>query len=301
MGTPPRMRRHDMRAMGTTVSIYGPDAPGFEEVERIAAETFGAEEERYSRFRPTSELSRVNAEAGSWTPVSRPFAAILDFVLDRARESLGLFDPTVLGAMEAAGYDRDLDVVTAAPARVPRPSTPCGRWREIERRRGAVWLPPGIGLDLGGVAKGWTADLAAERALGAGLPWLLVSAGGDLRIVGDAPELEIPIEDPDEAGLAIGALRLRSGALATSSTRRRTWGPGLHHVIDPRTGTPSATGVAQATVWAPTCAEAEIASTVALLEGIAGAARRPCLLVAEDGTVYRSFAGARPDDDRVAA
>jgi thiamine biosynthesis lipoprotein len=286
--------------MGTTVCLFGPDAPGFEEAGHVVEETFAEEEDRYSRFRPTSELSRVNVHSGSWTPITDAFAALLDFAIDRARNTAGSFDPTVLRAMEAAGYDRDLDEVIAAPGTAWRPAAPCGHWPAIERRPGAVRLPPGVGLDLGGVAKGWTVDIAAERALGAGLPWVLVSAGGDLRVVGEAPELEIPIDDPDEAGRSLGALRLRSGAVATSSIRRRSWGPGLHHVIDPRTGAPAATGVAQATVWAPTCADAEIASTVALLDGIDGAARRPSLLVSEDGTLYRSFAGASPDG-RVAA
>ena len=159
--------------------------------------------------------------------------------------------------MEAAGYDRDFDEVIAAARAASRPTAACGRWREVELRPGAVRLPPDVGLDLGGVAKGWTADLAAERAL-EGLPWVLVSAGGDLRIAGDAPELRDHDRGPGRGRSLAGALRLRTGAIATSSTRRRSWGPGLHHVIDPRSGAPSATGVDQATVWAPTCAEAEI-------------------------------------------
>ena len=79
MWNPASARRHDARAMGTPIGIFGPDAPGFEQVVRAVEETFGEEEQRYSRFRPTSELSRVNAAAGSWTPVSDPFAALLRF------------------------------------------------------------------------------------------------------------------------------------------------------------------------------------------------------------------------------
>ena len=298
------LRRFDARAMGTTISVFGPDVIPFDDSARGVIETFAIEEDRFSRFRSGSELSRVNATAGSWTTVSQAFASLILFALDQAAATDGLFDPTVLRAMEAAGYDRDLGEVIQAARGALHPPVACGRWAEVELDARCLRLPNDVGLDLGGVAKGWTVDLAAERALDAGLPWVLVSAGGDLRIAGESPPLEIEVEDPDEPGRALASLRLQGGAIATSSIRRRSWGPGLHHVIDPRTGAPSVAGVAQATVWGPTCAAAEIASTVALLEGPAGAARRASLLVAADGTVYSSFADAPisdADDDGVAA
>ncbi len=289
MHPPDAHRRRDFRSMGTVVTVLGPDVPALELAARIVVDTFAVEEERFSRFRAQSELSRVNADAGSPTGVSEPFAEVLAFALDHAERTGGLFDPTVLLAMHAAGYDRDLDEVIEVARGVLHPPVACGRWREVEVGGGRVRVPEGVGLDLGGVAKGWTVDRAAERALDAGVAWALVSAGGDLTVVGDAPALDIGVEDPDEAGRTVASLRLREGAIATSSTRRRSWGPGLHHVIDPRTGSPSATGIVQATVWAPTCAEAEIASTVAVLEGAGSVATRASLLVADDGTVYRSF------------
>lgn len=299
METKEPSRRVDARAMGTTMSVFGPDVIPFEDAARGVIETFAIEEDRFSRFRSGSELSRMNAAAGSWTTVSQGFAALLLFALDQAAATNGLFDPTVLRAMEAAGYDRDLDEVIRAARGALHPPVACGRWAEVELDDRRLRLPHDVGLDLGGVAKGWTVDLAAERALDAGLPWVLVSAGGDLRIAGESPLLDIEVEDPDEPGRALASLRLRGGAIATSSIRRRSWGPGLHHVIDPRTGAPSDAGVAQATVWGSTCAAAEIASTVALLEGTAGAARRACLLVAADGTVYSSFADAPTGDANV--
>lgn len=289
MHPPDAHRRRDFRSMGTVVTVLGPDVPALELAARIVVDTFAVEEERFSRFRAQSELSRVNADAGSWTVVSEPFADVLAFALDHAERTGGLFDPTVLLAMHAAGYDRDLDEVIEVARGVLHPPVACARWRDVEVRGGRVRVPEGVGLDLGGVAKGWTVDRAAERALDAGVAWALVSAGGDLTVVGDAPALDIGVEDPDEAGRTVASLRVREGAIATSSTRRRSWGLGLHHVIDPRTGTPSATGVVQATVWAPTCAEAEIASTVAVLEGAGSVARRASLLVADDGTVFQSF------------
>ena len=157
-------------------------------------------------------------------------------------------------------------------------------------RDGSVRLPRDVGLDLGGVAKGWTVDIAVDAALRAGLPWALVNAGGDLRIAGGAPLLDIAIEDPGAPSEAAGWLHLASGALASSSTMRRAWGPGLHHIIDPRTGSPARSPVVQATVWAPTCAEAEILATWALLKGIDAIDTVPCALVIDEGDLIVNFA-----------
>jgi thiamine biosynthesis lipoprotein len=156
-------------------------------------------------------------------------------------------------------------------------------------RHGAVRLPPEVGLDLGGIAKGWTVDLAAAGALDAGLAWALVAAGGDLAIVGDAPVLEIPIEDPETLERPMATLRLGRGALATSSVAKRAWGRDLHHVIDPRTGAPLRSDTVQATVWAPTCAEAEVLATWALLRGPDAANQLSCAIVASSGDVIVSF------------
>ena len=287
-------RRIDVRAMGTTLSIYGPAAsfaPGADAV----IETFRDEEQRFSRFRSDSELSRLNARAGGWVTVSEGFGSLLDFSLAQAHATHGAFDPTVLAAVEAAGYDRDFDEVIRSARGALRPPVPCGRWREIEVRGRSVRLPSGVGLDLGGVAKGWSADLAVERALAAGMPWVLVSAGGDLRIGGDAPALSIDVEDPEEPTTPVMTLRLDRGALATSSIAKRTWGPGLHHVIDPRTGAPARTDAVQATVWAPTCAGAEVAATTALLAGTRAVADAPSVIVAVDGTLHHSLTRAPTD------
>jgi thiamine biosynthesis lipoprotein len=84
-------------------------------------------------------------------------------------------------------------------------------------------------------------------------------------------------------GCEVVRLKLSVGALATSAVTRRTWGPGLHHVIDPRTGRPAITRVLQATAWAATCAEAEVRATWALLAGPAILERLPAILFQENG------------------
>ena len=261
------MRRTMFRSMGTDVEIVGPVHKRFDAAAYVVETTFHREDERFSRFRGASELSHVNRHAGEPTEISPTFARVTRLALGAAERTGGAFDPTLLDAIVAAGYDRDFDEVLAGARVAARPGRPGGRWREIRLEGSAIELPREVGLDLGGLVKGWTADVAAEAAVGAGLPWALVNAGGDLRLAGDAPRVDIAVEDPDEPGASIGTFRLSRGAIATSSVTKRAWGDGLHHVIDPGTGSPSRGDVLQATVWAPTCAEAEVLATVAVLKG----------------------------------
>jgi thiamine biosynthesis lipoprotein len=256
--------------MGTSIRVVtdetSPDL--IARAERSIEETFRTEEGRFSRFRSESELSRVNAAAGRSVRVSAVFADVLAIALRAAEETDGLFDPTVLDALAAAGYDRDFDEVVAGARGVLHPARPCGRWREIVMQGSRVRLPFGAGIDLGGLVKGWTADLAASRALDAGLRWVLVNAGGDVRLAGRAPRVAVAVEDPDDPDRELGRLHVDRGGIATSSIRARAWGDGSHHLIDPRTGAPSKTRLVQATAVAATCADAEVAAKAILLGGI---------------------------------
>jgi thiamine biosynthesis lipoprotein len=280
--------------MGTSVTVLtgAEDPEAFLEAARIVELTFEREEMRFSRFRGESELSRVNGRAGRWTIVTPGFAELLRYALEAARWTGGLFDPTVLPAVMAAGYDRDFDELIAGARGALRPPQVCGRWREVELDTDRLRLPEGVALDLGGLAKGWTVDRAAEAAVTlTGLPWVMVNAGGDLRIAGRPPEdgIEISVEDPERPTDEMWRLTLVAGALATSSVTARAWGPGSHHLIDPRTGAPAATGVLQATAWAHTCAEAEIRSKWALLEGLMVLEHVPGILVTDDGRMLTNI------------
>jgi FAD:protein FMN transferase len=281
-------RRHVFRAMGTDILLVGPDTD-LSAVAEAVETVFAREELRFSRFRPESELSRVNASSGEWTKVSAPFQELVRLSMRQAKKTDGLFDPTVLEAMLAIGYDRDFDEIIAGARGALRPPKPCGRWTEVKQKPGSILLPEGVGLDFGGIAKGWTADVAAAEALATGLPWVIVSGGGDLRLAGDLPPVDIGVEDPEDHDTLLARLTLTKGALATSGTLGRAWGDGLHHLIDPRTGVPATTDVVQATVWAPTCVEAEVSAKWALLTGSSAAEMMPCVLVTTDARVIISF------------
>ena len=274
--------------MGTDIRVIGP----FDEDLDLAASkvraTFESEEQRFSRFRIDSELSHVNRRAGEWTKVSRGFGAVLRVALEAARATEGLFDPTVLPQLVAAGYDRDFSLVRSR-SRAPSAASAhiAGVWHEIQLSRGWLRMPPGTALDLGGIAKGWTADLAAEAA---DLTWVLIDAGGDIRLRG-RPEhpLPIAIEDPSDPERVIARLDLEEGALATSTVTKRSWGPGLHHLIDPRSGLPSISPVIQATTWAMTCTAAEVSAKTVVIGGVDRIRLQPTLAVLDGGEMLSSF------------
>jgi FAD:protein FMN transferase len=302
---PVATRVRSFPAMGTTVRLVTPaegDPSAADRATRRVRRVFEREEERFSRFRPRSELSRVNAAAGRWTRVSKPFSALTGRALRASRETDGLFDPTVLPALRAAGYDRDFADVRRVDvddelrelrreirALLIKDAAACGAWRDVELDGDLLRLPEGCELDFGGIAKGWTVDAAMHVV--AELPWAIVDAGGDLRIAGHPPRdgLEIAVEDPETRGADMLHLRLDGGALATTSVRARSWGPGRHHVIDPRTALPSLTAVVQATVWSPTCTDAEVWSKAAVLGGAPVLDRIPAMLVMDTGEIVTSF------------
>jgi FAD:protein FMN transferase len=295
------VERRTFASMGTTVRVVAPASGDPRRVERATERVrrvFEREERRFSRFRDDSELSLVNAGAGRWVTVSKPFAALTHRALRAARETDGLFDPTVLPALRAAGYDRDFsevvdrelaDIRREIKALLIKNATPIGAWRDIEIDGDRVRLPEGAGLDFGGIAKGWTVDAAMHVV--SDLEWAIVDAGGDLRIAGRPPAegLEIGVEDPEQPSAELLRLRLGEGALATTSVRVRAWGAGVHHVIDPRTALPSLTPVVQATVWAPTCTDAEVWSKAAVLGGRPVLDHVSGMLAMETGELVTSF------------
>jgi FAD:protein FMN transferase len=217
---------------------------------------------RLTRFEPTSELSLFNAHAGEWVEVSPVLHDLLAAALRASAESDGLVDIAVLPALIAAGYDRTFELIPHGELeeRVGRPVPPLDSVLSLRGR--SARLREGAAVDLGGLAKGWIADRAVER-LGANA---LVSCAGDLYARGGGESGEgWPVGFGDRTVLLVD-----TGA-ATSGTTRRRWGEGLHHLIDPRTGLPSASDLEEVSVLAPTALDAEVLAKTALLLGSAAA------------------------------
>ena len=238
------------RSMGCDVAM-----PFGVPVDRVR-ELFDARDARFSRFQPSSELSRVNASPLGLTLVSEEFASMLSLSIDAARATGGLVSPCIGGALIAAGYDRDFsllpsDVGTVVPAAVPPVTALSLRDRVLLR------VEP-ITLDLNGIVKGRTVDDALALA---GRGW--VSAGGD-----------VAAAEPVVVGLpAGGSVTLHGGGLATSSVAKRTWlanGSRQNHLIDPGTCRPTTSQWLHVTVAAGSCLQADVAAKAALLLGLRG-------------------------------
>lgn len=253
-----------------------------------------------SRFRPDSELSRLNAAGGKPVFVSQTLADLLGAALRAAQLTGGIVDPTCGAALVALGYDRDFaDVLAAAPARQPRAAGPVPGWRSVhlDQRSRSVRLDGGAQLDLGATAKAWAADQCAGQIAGQLRCGVLVSLGGDVAVAGEAPPGGWRIRVTDDHAAPDSApgqtVAIASGGLATSSTTVRAWSAGgrpVHHIVDPATGAPATSCWRTVSVAAGTCLDANTASTAAIIQGaeapgwLSGLGL-PARLVGQDGMV----------------
>jgi len=274
--------------MGTRVDLVlvgGPD--GLEDDLRHRLADL---ESLWSRFRPDSDVGRLNASRGRPTPVHPDTLDVVERAVYAWRRTRGRFDPTVLPALVGAGYDRTFDDVRTAgdvgdPVR-PSPAPGCVGI-VLDRDRSEVWLPPGVQVDLGGIAKGYAADLLVAEALDAGAEGCCVGIGGDVRVAGAGPDGDtwvVGVEDPFHPPAPVAMLGLDDGAVATTARVRRAWsraGERQHHLIDPGSGAAAWTGLAAVTVVAGEAWWAEVVAKHAFLAGPAGA---PGVLAAAEVT-----------------
>ena len=303
------MQRIEFRAMNCQMlAVMDSDTA---EVSTLLAKVpawFEAWEQRLSRFRADSDLSLLNQRSGEWVNVHADLLSVIDTALRAAKFSDGLVVPTLLSALEGAGYDRSFELINPDQTLQREMIREAGPdWQDIEIDAGSmrVYLPAGMRLDLGGVVKGWAAEQAATR-LG---QWgaALVDAGGDIAMQGtraDAEPWPIGVADPLQPDEQLDTLLIPSGSVATSGRDYRRWritGSGAdtriwqHHILDPRTGQPAQTDVMSATVIAPQMMWAEAAAKTALILGsnegltwIEAHSNLATTLVLEDGQVLHS-------------
>lgn len=279
------MIRERFRAMGTDVELLLAATPG-EAASRALARARGEIarlEALLSRFRPDSELSRLNRARR--LRVGGDLVEITRLALDMRRRTGGLFDPTVGRAVVAAGYDRSFDDVRDTDEDAG-PAAPGGGGVEVEPD-GWITLDEGVVLDLGAIAKGHAADRASAILAAAGPA--LANVGGDLAASGarGVEPWTVSLETLDGPI----TLSLPYGGLATSGVDRRRWRRGRalqHHVIDPRSGVPARTDLVRASAVASSAAEAEARATALLVAGDAAPAladgwATPAVLVPRSG------------------
>lgn len=281
--------RRSFRAMGTEIELLVDGDAHVEPALDAAEAEFHRLEALLSRFRDDSELSRLNS-AGT-LEAGPDLVRVVELAVAARERSGGRFDSTVHDALVEAGYDRSFeriarndesDVGVHLHRRRCTPTPTIGSVRVVGSR---IELGPGVRIDLGGIAKGYAAERAAETLATAGS--CLVNAGGDVATRGGSWPIGVAT-----SGEPLTLELTNGGALATSGRDRRRWlrdGRELHHLIDPRSGAPADTDLLRVTVVATDAVEAEVAAKALFLAGAERAREEadesgtPSVLVTESG------------------
>lgn len=250
-------------AMGTEVHVA---IVGDADLLDRARERIEDLEARWSRFRPQSEMSRLNATPGVPVMVSDETFGLVSVALQGWRATAGAFDPTVLDAMIANGYGRSFELLDGTMQ--ARPAN-AGAVEQIalDPATRAITLPHGTGIDPGGIGKGLAADVVVADLLDRGAESVCVNIGGDLRIEG-SDAWDVDIEHPGRG--VIASVRLVGGAVATTSRRKRAWRTDIgdaHHLIDPATLRPVETTIEGVSVVTGEAWWAEVIAKAAFVAG----------------------------------
>jgi len=271
------LRRLKFPALGTTCEVQYA-APGgdtqAEAFERAAVGWVQAFEAKYSRFRPDSLVSRINAAAGrSWVEIDAEMEQMLQLCGTLHFMTQGVLDPTALPLIQLWNWKAEKPRVPA-PEEIAAARRLVG-WTKVRREPGRVFLPePGMALDFGGFGKEYAVDIVAAIALDHGIADVLVDFGHDLRALGappGRPAWHIGLEDPQHPGASWASVGLSGRGIASSGDYIRCFqidGRRYGHIIDPRTGWPVANTCLQATVIAGTCLHAGVLSTTAFVLGV---------------------------------
>lgn len=259
-------------AMGNTadVSVFGNSR-----LVEIAQHRIDELEQRWSRFLPSSDISRLNNARGATVQVSPETIELIQYLISAQSITHGAFDPTMLPALHDLGYQSSFTQPDhmSTFASLPDWSLPLSSIR-LDKRNSSINLPEGLTLDPGGLGKGLAADMVSQLLVSMGADGVCVSLGGDMRCIGQSPSGELwtlPIESPN--GEIKQSASFAHGAIATSSVRAKTWSNlsgRQHHIIDPETLQPLCTSgihAVQSTAIANEAVWAEVFSTAVLVRG----------------------------------
>lgn len=266
-----------MRAIGTTATVVVTDPARVDLAARELDRRLAALDAACSRFRPDSELRRMErTAAGKPVEVSPLLYDLLEVGCAVAALTAGTVDPTVGSALVALGYDRDFDEVRRREPVDPADIVPApGWWRiALDPARRSVCVPDGVHIDLGATAKAFAADRGARQIAELAQCGVLVNLGGDLAVAGPPPidgwPVGIAVSHSIDPRHADEVVRLSEGGLATSGTTARSWQRGgrpVHHIVDPLTGKPCEPVWPLVSTVAPSCVEANSFSTAAVVWG----------------------------------
>jgi thiamine biosynthesis lipoprotein len=280
------VRRLEFRALGTSCCLQ------FRHQDDLTALTFasdalgwlGAFEAKFSRFRESSLVSRINAAAGrEWVETDPEMERMLDLAEGLHNLTDGILDASMLPLLRVWDWKK---VHTALPAAEEiQTALALTGWRRVQRRPRAVFLPEvGMGLDFGGFGKEFAVDRLAQLAVSRGIKDALIDLGRDIYALGGNgvhPFWHVGVEDALHPGACRTGLAVSNRAVSASGDYARCFvhnGRRYGHILDPRTGWPVANGVRGVNVVAQSCMEAGVYSTAI------------CILGATEGLTFASRA-----------
>lgn len=278
---PPRTYARKQRVMfGTLVTIqaHGRSAARTARAVARALELMRSIERDTNNFDASSTVSRLNAGAGRWRKAPR-LVPVVEASLALARQTKGAFDPTIWPVTKLWDFGGRQRV--PAPAELRRALALVG-WRRVKLRpsTGEILLPVrGMGLDLGGVAKGYAVQRAVDFLGKAGVRGALVTAGSTTAVFGGNPggkPWKIGIEDPRAPRKMIGVISVRDGTVSTSGDYQNYFihgGVRYHHILDPATGLPVRHTISATIVGNSDATSSDILSTAVFVMGFDAAAR----------------------------
>lgn len=268
---PGGVHKHRFSAMGTPceVQIEVRDGRLAAELARIGEAEARRIEAKYTRYKPTGVVWAINNAAGKPIEVDEETAGLLDYAAQVHALSEGRFDVTSGVLRRVWTFD--------GSDRVPEPAQvsalmPLIGWDKVGWERPRLTLPPGMEIDIGGIAKEYAVDRAAMAIMAQADCPALINFGGDLRTTRAKAggRWAVAIESCDPAKAAGGLLHIGEGAIATSGDARRFLlkeGKRYSHILDPRSGWPVESPPRSVTVAARTCVQAGTLSTLAMLLG----------------------------------
>lgn len=301
------------KAMGTDIAVCflgAKEDAAQREISQIKNRIFEFEK-RFSRFLKDSELSMLNNACGAFA-ASDEMMDILKEIKKYHLETKGIFDPTIVCALESVGYDKSFDKISSEKDsennfNIETHQEKFGKRSKlsealVDEKNKQVFIPSELRIDLGGIGKGYIIDKIAQDLIKKGFENFWISAGGDIFLAGkDGDENWIVgVQNPKDLDNDLAKINVseKSMAIATSGIMKRRGEKGghkWHHIIDPRTGFPAENDVSAVTVIAPSVAEADVlAKTVLILgkdEGIELINKRnntECLIIDSDLNVLLS-------------
>ena len=270
------VRSLQFRALGTQCVIK------FRQPDEDAALHFAADalgwisdfEASYSRYKPDSVVSRINAAAGKdWVTVDPATEQLLDVAADLHRDTGGILDITILPLLRVWDW-KTVHQHLPEPAAVSRALALTG-WDKVQRKPGSIFLPEaGMGLDFGGFGKEFAVDAVVHIARSHGLTDCLVDLGRDVFAMGGNgvhPFWHVGLEDGDGTGQCGCGVAVNDRAVCSSGNYARRFvhnGVSYGHILDPRTGWPVSNGMMAVTAISRSCLEAGIYSTAVYVLGV---------------------------------